>query len=501
MTAYEPNEEELDCKVTTKTTTHNWNQRIYSVKNIKPISHESMMITKWKLCFANLETIQICEIGVLKNSYLPHYGILLKCKDKFEVIDEQLSIKKKLELKVFGYIRHVNNTVKLSDNIPIDVINIIVEYVSVTFEQATEYIKYLINDNQIRLSGDKSKLELYAYYKQATVGKCSEKGDPQPRSAFQVEKKARWDAWNSIADVSTNEAKNICINKVLSEPPTSSLYEYLLIHCLETGAKKNIHKTKLDLFATNCLNDAHDRLAKVLRLKVDKVFTAIPWSIIPNEMSIRKWCNGFAHVVNSRFAQYQSSKTKIDMISQNYKQKVNCILASKFFFGLFIGANPKEFTERWIQLNRGIILRLSGVNIEDVIGGLGCESGWSFWTTIQKKTIDNDGIYMLQRHNEGRWREAALFSRSFVAWSIHDAHYRIVYQSNARKENSKWLSVKSWQNWGQSWVSGQEWNEWGRGLKNFQLSRRWWRDIGRGNNLGEMKRIFQQLTSVEFKQM
>eukprot|EP01084_Bolivina_argentea_P071620 130163_1 len=129
----------------------------------------------------------------------------------YMVVDKQLSILKKLELEVFGYIRMMNNTMKLTNNIPIGVINIIVEYVSVTFEQATEYIKNMTN---INLAGDKPKLELYAYYKQATIGKCSEKGGPQPW-AVQVEYRARWDAWNGLDDLSTNEAKSICINKVM----------------------------------------------------------------------------------------------------------------------------------------------------------------------------------------------------------------------------------------------------------------------------------------------
>ena len=42
------------------------------------------------------------------------------------------------------------------------------------------------------------KLKVYALFKQATVGECSEHGGGQPW-AVQVEKRAKWDAWAAVA--------------------------------------------------------------------------------------------------------------------------------------------------------------------------------------------------------------------------------------------------------------------------------------------------------------
>eukprot|EP01059_Diplonema_ambulator_P000716 TRINITY_DN10576_c0_g1_i1.p1 TRINITY_DN10576_c0_g1~~TRINITY_DN10576_c0_g1_i1.p1 ORF type:complete len:440 (+),score=113.38 TRINITY_DN10576_c0_g1_i1:195-1322(+) len=48
-----------------------------------------------------------------------------------------------------------------------------------------------------------SKLQLYAYYKQATEGDCN---IPKP-GMFEMEKKAKWDAWTGVKGTSTDTAK------------------------------------------------------------------------------------------------------------------------------------------------------------------------------------------------------------------------------------------------------------------------------------------------------
>ena len=45
---------------------------------------------------------------------------------------------------------------------------------------------------------NEEKLKVYGLYKQVTVGECSEHGGGQPW-AVQVEKRAKWDAWNAVA--------------------------------------------------------------------------------------------------------------------------------------------------------------------------------------------------------------------------------------------------------------------------------------------------------------
>jgi acyl-CoA-binding protein len=50
---------------------------------------------------------------------------------------------------------------------------------------------------------DKEKLQFYALYKQATVGKCN---IPQPWAVNVVER-AKWEAWNGLGNMSSDTAK------------------------------------------------------------------------------------------------------------------------------------------------------------------------------------------------------------------------------------------------------------------------------------------------------
>ncbi|CCW63945.1 unnamed protein product [Phytomonas sp. EM1] len=70
------------------------------------------------------------------------------------------------------------------------------------FEAASAYVRSLPKDGPIQLDND-TKLKFYALYKQATEGDV--KGS-QPW-AVQMEARAKWDAWNAIKGMSSEEAK------------------------------------------------------------------------------------------------------------------------------------------------------------------------------------------------------------------------------------------------------------------------------------------------------
>ena len=55
--------------------------------------------------------------------------------------------------------------------------------------------------NGYKFSNDE-KLNLYGYYKQATLGKCN---TPKP-SMFNLVDKAKWDKWNSLGNMSIDDA-------------------------------------------------------------------------------------------------------------------------------------------------------------------------------------------------------------------------------------------------------------------------------------------------------
>ncbi|XP_013397384.1 acyl-CoA-binding domain-containing protein 5-like isoform X1 [Lingula anatina] len=69
------------------------------------------------------------------------------------------------------------------------------------FEAAVKVIQNLPKEGSFQPSHE-LMLKFYAYYKQATIGKCT-----HPRPAFwEVVKKAKWDAWNGLGDLSKEEA-------------------------------------------------------------------------------------------------------------------------------------------------------------------------------------------------------------------------------------------------------------------------------------------------------
>lgn len=68
------------------------------------------------------------------------------------------------------------------------------------FDYAVEQIKNTPSNGKIT---DAVKLQFYALYKQATVGKCN---TAQPY-AVQFVERAKWDAWNALGSMSQDSAK------------------------------------------------------------------------------------------------------------------------------------------------------------------------------------------------------------------------------------------------------------------------------------------------------
>ncbi|GFR10398.1 acyl-CoA-binding protein homolog [Trichonephila clavata] len=73
------------------------------------------------------------------------------------------------------------------------------------FDKAAEDVKNLKSKPT-----DEELLELYALFKQATVGDCN---TARP-GMFDLKGKAKWDAWNGKKGMDQNEAKEAYITKV-----------------------------------------------------------------------------------------------------------------------------------------------------------------------------------------------------------------------------------------------------------------------------------------------
>ena len=67
--------------------------------------------------------------------------------------------------------------------------------------------RFILADNYIQTNHSKfSKQDLlifYAYFKQATVGKC----DVAKPGIFRIQERAKWDAWNNLQDLDQDSAK------------------------------------------------------------------------------------------------------------------------------------------------------------------------------------------------------------------------------------------------------------------------------------------------------
>lgn len=71
-----------------------------------------------------------------------------------------------------------------------------------TLKAQFEKAVFLIKNGPKKESNNEKKLSYYKFYKQATVGNVTGK---KPW-AVQLEARAKWDAWNSVKGMSTEEA-------------------------------------------------------------------------------------------------------------------------------------------------------------------------------------------------------------------------------------------------------------------------------------------------------
>lgn len=77
------------------------------------------------------------------------------------------------------------------------------------FDKAVFYIR----KGPKKESNNETKLSYYKYYKQATIGNVTGK---QPW-AVQLEARAKWDAWNSVKDMKSEEAMRKYIELLSNE--------------------------------------------------------------------------------------------------------------------------------------------------------------------------------------------------------------------------------------------------------------------------------------------
>lgn len=88
------------------------------------------------------------------------------------------------------------------------------EKINSLFEKA---VNHLNNTDEKTLNLDNNtKLKFYKYYKQATIGNCN---TTQP-SLFDFKNKTKWEAWNSLNNMSSEKAKCLYITLLQSVDKT-----------------------------------------------------------------------------------------------------------------------------------------------------------------------------------------------------------------------------------------------------------------------------------------
>jgi len=78
---------------------------------------------------------------------------------------------------------------------------------SAEFLKIAEDMKSMVNMEELT---DEDKLDLYKWYKQATVGDCN---TTRPTSILDVAGKAKWDAWNGVRGTSQAKAEGKYLEK------------------------------------------------------------------------------------------------------------------------------------------------------------------------------------------------------------------------------------------------------------------------------------------------
>lgn len=84
------------------------------------------------------------------------------------------------------------------------------------FTQAANFLQH--NTSSVEQN---DLLEFYGLYKQATVGKCN----TSKPSMFNLQAKAKWNAWNSLGDMTKAKAMEMYVNKMKTKFPDKTFFE------------------------------------------------------------------------------------------------------------------------------------------------------------------------------------------------------------------------------------------------------------------------------------
>ena len=84
------------------------------------------------------------------------------------------------------------------------------EQYEILFDKAVSYIR--TKDKNANLT-DEQKLNIYALYKQSTVGNCNIE---RPGGLFNWERKSMWDAWKALEEKNIKNPKKMCVDYVTS---------------------------------------------------------------------------------------------------------------------------------------------------------------------------------------------------------------------------------------------------------------------------------------------
>ena len=101
-----------------------------------------------------------------------------------------------------------------------------------SFEKARFYVKNVPED-PCRKSSNDTKLKYYKYFKQATIGNVQ---NTQPW-AFNVEARAKWDAWNSVRDMTKEAAEKAYIDLVSAINPKWQTHTIMETYCADKYKK------------------------------------------------------------------------------------------------------------------------------------------------------------------------------------------------------------------------------------------------------------------------
>eukprot|EP01084_Bolivina_argentea_P131646 232345_1 len=216
-------------------------------------------------------------------------------------------------------------------------------------------------------------------------------------------------------------------NQFIVSTNPSKRYQYLLCHALRH--RDDHSKLKVDIIITNHIDTAKARLAGLVGRDASDVQCST-WERVSQTATMQVIVSAFHKIIQNTFDSHCAKQ----MAKSTYDDKVNCVLAAKYFYGVLMDINSDQYIEEWINEHRGRLFKAAELNPNDE--EIPCKGGDVFWNTLKAKyTVE--GVYRIQeRKTEDEIKQIMEMGIDFEPDAVvHDKKYRVIFQAKGTKKD------------------------------------------------------------------